>query len=537
MNLAITNGHIVTMDTSKPRTEALVVKNGKFVYVGDREGIKRYIDNTTEIIDLEGKLLLPGFIDSHMHLYPYGNTLQMVNLRDVKSIDELIDRITEFIKMKGITSNQWLKGYGWNQDNFKEKRFPNRYDLDRVSKSIPICITRGCSHIVVVNSKALELAGIHRTTKQIEGGHFDVDNNGEPLGIFRENARKLIVEKIPEPTVEEIKKIILDGAKNAIKNGITSVQTNDIKVGPGQNYMNILKAYEELREDKLLPIRVYEQCMILDFDSIEKFYHLGYKTGSGDEFFKIGPYKFMTDGSLGARTAYLSKPYSDDPTTKGISVYNQEELDKMVKKAHDLGMQIAIHCIGDGAMYMCFDSFEKAYKDNPRKDTRHGLIHCQITDKKLLNKFKELSMIAYIQPIFLNYDLHIVEDRIGKDRVGATYNWRRMYDEGIHLVNGSDCPVETLNVIEGIYSAVTRKDLNGYPENGWLPEQKLTVDEAVYGYTLGAAYTSFEEHMKGSIEVGKQADMVVLSENIYEIHPDKIKDVKVDMTFVGGKLV
>ncbi len=397
-------------------------------------------------------------------------------------------------------------------------------------------MTRACIHVVVVNSKALELIGVDKNTPHVEGGHFDIDENGEPLGIFRENARYLVYDNIEDPGVEEIKEIIIDASQNALSQGITSVQTDDFEALPGKNFENILRAYKELNENQQLPIRIYEQCLLPHMDKLNRFLEMGYRTGHGDDFFKIGPLKLLADGSLGARTAYMCEPYADDPSTSGIPVFTQEELDNLVMAGHNAEMQIAIHCIGDKIMYMAFESIEKAQKQNYRKDPRHGIVHCQITDEVLLNKFKDLEAIAYVQPIFTSTDLGIVEERIGKEKTRTSYNWKTMFNTGVHVAFSSDCPVEPFDVLPGIYAAVTRKNLEEFPEGGWMPEQRVSIDEALHAFTLGAAYASFEENIKGSIEVGKLADMVVLSEDIYEINPDKIKDVEVEMTFVGGNL-
>lgn len=537
MDLILINGKIVTMDPSNPRAEAVAVKDGKFVLVGASEEILTYKKNHTEIIDLQGKLLTPGFNDAHLHLLNYGYSLQMVDLAGAKSIDEIIKRVKNFVSKNNIEPGDWIKGKSWNHEIFTDKkRFPNRYDLDKISKEHPICLTRACLHVAVVNSKALELIGVDKNTPQVEGGHFDIDENGEPLGIFRENARYLVYDNIEDPGVEEIKEMIIKASKSALSQGITSVQTDDFEALPGKNFENVLRAYKELNETNELPIRIYEQCLLPQIEKLNTFLAMGYRTGIGDEFFKIGPLKLLADGSLGARTAYMCEPYADDPSTCGIPVFTQEELDKLVITGHNADMQIAIHGIGDKTMHMAFESIEKAQKENPKSDSRHGIIHCQITDEVLLNKFKDLGVIAYVQPIFTSTDLGIVEERIGKERAKTSYNWKTMFDKGVHVVFSSDCPVEPLDVLPGIYAAVTRKNLEEYPKEGWMPEQRVSIDEALYAFTLGAAYASFEDDIKGSIEAGKLADMVVLSEDIYEINPDKIKDVEIEMTFVGGKL-
>lgn len=539
MDKILFNGKIALMDSQNTSwSEAVAIKDRKIAKVGTNEEILQFKGKETELIDLKGRLVLPGFNDSHVHLLGYGYTLEAVDLGDTKSIDEIIGSVKEFIEKKKISKEKWVTGRGWNHDYFiNEKRFPTRYDLDKISTEHPIVLIRVCGHVLVTNSKALEILGIDKNTPQVEGGEFDLDNEGEPLGIFRENAMYLVRDQVPEPTIEEIKEMLLNAMKDFNAYGITSVQSDDFEAIPGRNYDNIMKAYKELVDEGKLTIRVYEQCLLPSVDKLNTFLAKGYKTGLGNEYFKIGPLKLLGDGTLGARTAALTKPYKDCPETKGIPIYTQEELDKIIEKAHNNGMQIAVHCIGDKIMYMVFQAIEKAILKNPRDDHRHGIVHCQITDEYLLNKFKELNVIAYIQPIFLDYDWKIVEKRVGKELMETSYNWKTLLNRGIPIACGSDAPVETFNVLYGIYEAVTRKDLTGKPLKGWLPEQKLTVEEAVYGYTKAGAYASFEENIKGSIEEDMLADLVVLSANIFEIQEDKIKDVVVDMTIFDGKIV
>ena len=538
MDLILINGKIYTMDESRTMAEAIAVENHIIKAIGSTEEILKLKKDNTIIHDLEGKALLPGFNDSHMHLVNYGYSLTQVNLIGVPTIEELNERVANFVSENQIEEGKWVRGRGWNQDYFiGEKRFPTRYDLDKISTTNPIVVTRACGHVVVANTKALKILNIGRDTKQVEGGHFDLDKDGEPTGVFRENAVGLIYNSLPTPTVEEIKNMMVKAIEHMNKEGITSVGTDDFEAFPDRNYENILKAYNELKEENKLNIRVYEQCLLPSIDRLQGFIDKGYKTSMGDNLFKIGPLKLLIDGSLGARTAALVEPYSDDPTTVGITTATEEELDSLVDLAHRNNIQVAIHGIGDKAMYMAFSSIEKSLRDNPRDDHRHGIVHCQITDEYLLDRFKELNAVAYIQPIFLDYDWKIVKDRVGEEREKTSYNWKTMVNKGVAIACGSDSPVETFDVMKGIYEAVTRKDLAGNPTDGWLPEQKLTVDEAVYGYTMGGAYASFEEDIKGSLEVGKLADMVVLSSDIFHIDEDDIKDVNIHMTILGGKIV
>jgi predicted amidohydrolase YtcJ len=359
MDLIFINGKIVTMDVSNPIVEAAFIKDRIIADIGTDSEILSYKNSDTEIIDLNGKLMVPGFNDSHMHLLNYGSSLLNVNLVGVRSIEEMIERTTKFIVDSNINSNDIIQGRGWNHDYFTEKRFPNRYDLDKISTTQPIMLTRACGHVSVVNSKALEIAGITKNTPQVDGGHFDIDENGELLGIFRENALSLVYDQIPEPSVENIKKMIMTAAANANTQGITSVQSDDLLSVTVEDFTKVIRAYTELRDEGKLTVRVNEQCLLDKVENLNKFLNMGYRTGKGDELFKIGPLKLLADGSLGARTAYMCKPYSDDPSTSGIPVYTQEDLDNLVITAHNAGMQVAVHCIGDKAIYMVLKVLKK----------------------------------------------------------------------------------------------------------------------------------------------------------------------------------
>ena len=538
MDKIFINGKIYTMDNNRNIYEAVGIIGNKIEFLGTNEELLLKKKLETEIIDLKGNLLLPGFNDTHMHLVNSGYVMTQVGLVGVNSIEDMNKKVEDYINRNKIGENQWIRGRGWNQDYFLgERRFPTRYDLDKISTDIPIVLTRVCGHAAVVNSKALEILNIKKGSPQLESGQIDLDENGEPLGIFRETAIYYIYDSMPEPSLEEVKNMMRVAIKELNKQGITSVGSDDFEALPGKSYDLIIRAYIELKEEKELSIRVYEQFLIPEIDKLEEFFAKEYRTGWGDENFKIGPLKLLIDGSLGARTAALVEPYSDDPENKGIIMLEQDELDKLVDLSSKNNSHVVIHGIGDRAINIALESFEKTLRANPNKDHRHGLVHCQITNETLLNKLKELDIIAYIQPIFLDYDWKIVRDRVGKDREKTSYNWKTMVDKGIKIACGSDAPVETFNVLYGIYEAVTRKDLEGNPKEGWLKEQSLTIDEALYGYTLGGAYSSFEEEIKGSIEIDKLADFVILSEDIFKIEEDRIKDVEVEMTVFNGEVI
>lgn len=530
------NGNIYTVTNGI--VEAFVEEKGEFLYVGSNEEALSYNEGNSELIDLEGKFVTAGFNDSHMHVLGYGYSLQMIQLSEcTSSLENLKRGIGNFIDGRELKENEWIRGRGWNHDYFTDiKRFPTRYDLDEVSTTHPICIIRACGHTCVVNSKALELAGITKDTPQVEGGVFDLDENGEPLGIFRESALSLIYDKIPTPDKDSLKNMIYDACKSLNTYGVTSAQTDDFTVFPGVNYQTVIDAYKELEKEGRLSVKIYQQSQLVDKEELTEFIQKGYKTGVGSDYFKIGPLKLLGDGSLGARTAYLTYPYSDDESTCGIAIYTQEQFDEMIEFAHKSGMQVAIHSIGDKIMYMVVEAIEKALNKYPRENHRHGIVHCQITTEELLNKFKELNLHAYIQSIFLDYDINIVEQRIGKERAKLTYNFKTLMDSGVSVSNGSDCPVELPNVMEGIQCAVTRKNLDS-TKGPFLKEQALSLEEAIKTYTIMGAYGSFEEDTKGSIEVGKVADFVVLNQDPFDVYENNIKDINVLATYIDGKLV
>lgn len=527
------NGNVYTVTNGK--AEAFIVENGKFIYVGNNNEALKHKDSDSEVIDLNNKFVTAGFNDSHMHLISTGSSLNMAELDKAKSMEELIQIGKNYLEEKNYDKGHWVSGFGWNQDYFDEPVFPTRYDLDKISTDHPIYIIRACYHIYVVNSKALEMAGITKETPQIEGGQFDVDENGEPLGIFREAAVELITSKVLPLNFEEIKESIQIAIENCNSVGITSVQSDDFWESEVP-HREIIRAFKELESENKLNIRMYQQAQFDSLDTLKNFIGEGYKTGVGSEKFKIGPLKLIGDGSLGARTAFLNQPYSDEPTTSGIGILTQEQLDEWVMYAHKNNMQIAIHAIGDKIMYMILNAYEKALKEMSRSNHRHGIVHAQITDKYILNKMKELDLQAYVQTIFIDYDSTIIESRVGKERMVDIYNFKTMLDLGINVANGSDAPVEWPTVVRGIQSAVTRAAFNSM-DKPFLPEQAMTIEESIYSYTQAGAYASFEEDFKGSIEVGKVADFIVLDEDLLAVDPFKIKDVNVLKTYLDGKLV
>ena len=528
MKTAFYNARVYTGEL--PLQEALIVENGKFSAVGSNEEI--LAQEADCVIDLGGKFVCAGFNDSHMHLLNLGQALSVAPLHlYTGSLQEMILCLQQMQPGRG----GWIIGRGWNQDFFKDvRRLPNRWDLDQVSKDHPVCAIRACGHAMAVNSKALEVLGITALTPQIPGGEI-VMEDGVPNGVLFDNAMDLVYAAVPAPEKEDIKAMLVAACKMLGSYGITSCQSDDYCVFQNTPWEVINEAYRELEETGELTVRVYEQANFTNLPALSSFTEKGNNTGIGSEFFRIGPLKMLGDGALGARTAYLTIPYADSPDTRGLSVFTPEVFDEMIGFAHEQGMQVAVHCIGDACLDLVLNSIEKALSKNPRADHRHGIVHCQITRPDQLERIAKLGLHVYAQSIFLDYDLHIVEDRVGKELASSSYSWKTLMNKGVPVSNGSDCPVEMPNVMAGIQCAVTRCDLKG---NGpYLPAEAFTMQEALDSFTKAGAKASFEETIKGMINPNMLADFVVLGENPFETKPGKLKDIPIVSTYLGGKLV
>lgn len=512
--------------------QAFVVEDGKFGYVGDSDTAMQFLMKDDTAVDLQGKFVCPGFNDSHMHVLGFGKMLRDIQLaQHTESLEEML----AYLKEQSKDSEGWILGRGWNQDYFTDvNRMPNCYDLDKVSADRPICIVRCCGHGLSVNSKALELLNLPEDFKQPEGGSIEIEN-GVPNGIFYDNAMELIYALIPAPEKEDIKKMILSACKKLNSYGITSCQTDDYCAFLNVDWSVIHEAYEELEAEGKLSVRIYEQSNITSLEDLQRFVKAGHVTGTGSEMYKFGPLKMLGDGALGARTAFLSIPYADDSTTYGIPVYSKGLMESMISYANRNEMQVAVHTIGDACLDWVLEAYEKALNEHPRDDHRHGIVHCQIMRPDQWKKIKELNLHVYAQTIFLDYDINIVEERVGKELARTSYCWKTLMKNGVSVSNGSDSPVELPDVMAGIQCAVTRKTLNGAKE--YLPEESFTIKEVIDSYTIQGARASFEEDKKGKIREGMFADFVVLSENLFEVNLDKIKNVEILETYLGGKLV
>lgn len=537
MDLIFHNGRIVTINQEQEEAQAVAIKNDKIASIGSNEQILAFKEAGSKVIDLKGRSLLPGFNDSHMHLMEYAQNRTKVDLRHCKSIEEIIETTRNFINERNINKGEWVYGWGWDHGLFQEKRMPNRQDLDQASSDHSIAITRTCCHIMSVNTLSLQKIGMEQKPAVVEGGNVDTDKQGIPTGILEEKAMKLVNDLKPPLDGEALKDLIKQAAGDFLSAGLTSVQTDDLAF-LGSDLMPLLTgAYQELESSGELNLRVNLQCLLPTVEELQAALDRGYRTGQGGLYFKIGPLKLLTDGSLGGRTALLSEPYNDRSPYQGVEVLSVERLEALVNLASENKMQVATHAIGDLAVERVLNAYEKAARRYPQSDPRYRLIHASMATKELLERFKKLDIIADIQPPFIPSDYIIVDWHLDKKRASWTYRWKDFVNRGIKLSGGSDCPVDDYPPLEGIHAAVTRQDKKGNPPGGWHPDQCLSLEEALYIYTMGSAYSSFEENDKGSITAGKFADLVVLSDDITNLEPDEIKNLQVDLTVVGGKIV
>jgi len=535
MNLILSCGKFYTMDKDNPHAEAVAIKDGIIkAVVSDADILKLKTENT-EIVELNGKAVVPGFNDSHFHMINTSGKITMVDLAGTGSIDELINRFKEFIKENNIAEGTVVIGSGWSQSFFKEKRDPTRYDLDKISDAHPIIAVRACYHICSLSSLALIHYGIDKDTAPQEGGEIVKDENGEPNGILCEHDAWKVYQSGDAFSIAELEERILIVVSHLSKMGITSVHSDDFS--ERAHYNSVYNAYVNLAKAGKLNVRVSQKCRSAKLDDYKKMLELPQVDESVAPYFKLNSVKIMADGGLGARTAYLKEDYHDDPGNRGMPLYTKEEFEAIVELAHEKDMPVAVHAIGDETIEWCMDAVKKAQRKSPKPNIRHGIIHCTVTDKKLLDDFKDNNIVAYVQPIFIDMGWDFISDRVGAEKSATIYAFKSLMDMGVKIPFGSDSPVETYNPFKNIYCAVTRKGLQGLPGSGFNPTEALSVHEAVYAYTTDGAYASYEEDVKGIIKPGMYADMAVLERDIFESEPERLKDTEVEMTIFDGKIV
>jgi predicted amidohydrolase YtcJ len=527
-SLVLLNGKIWTVNDAQPRAEAVACLGGRIVAVGSNGEIRKWIGAGTEVIDLGGKLVLPGFNDAHVHFFSGGENLASVQLRDAKSEDEFRRRIAEFAAKQ--PAGRWITGGDWDHENWTPARLPTRQLIDAVTTGHPVFVNRLDGHMALANSQALHLAGITRDTPDPPGGTIVRDAAGEPTGVLKDAAMERMYRTIPAPSQDQIADAVRAAMRYAAENGVTSVQ--DMSAAP-----EILRVYQTLLAHGGLTIRISGHQPLAAWQRLAA---VGLHADFGGEKLHIGGLKGFADGSLGSTTALLFEPYLDAPNTSGLA--NSEMIPESKMQAHILdadraGLQVAVHAIGDKANHIILDMYEEAERQNGARDRRFRIEHAQHLRMEDIPRFGKLHVIASMQPYHCIDDGRWAEKRIGPERAKGTYAFRALLDSGAVLAFGSDWDVAPMVPLMGIYAAATRRTLDGKHPNGWVPEQKISVAEAIRAYTMGSAYASFDEQIKGSIEPGKLADMVVVSDDILSMPAAEIEKTRVETTVFDGKVI
>ncbi len=490
--------------------------------------------NEADMTDLQGCFVCAGFNDSHMHLLNFGKALDGADLSaHTGSLQDLKDCLRRHLADRWPGAGGWLLGRGWNQDYFSDTdRMPDRHDLDEVSDQVPIMITRTCGHCCVLNTPALEAAGITPESIDPNGGRIG-RKDGVPDGRLYENAVGIPGEVIPVPSLKEIKDLIKNAAGRVNSYGITSVQTDDYGVFSGLDPLVVNRAYRELIGSGELTVRVHEQCNLGGAAELRDFVARGGTEAEEDVFFSAGTVKILGDGSLGSRTARLTSVYPGTDE-RGILIFSDEEMREQICIAAANGMNTVVHAIGDGCLDQVLDAFEYARSRYPG-ERRDGIIHCQVSRADQLKRIADLGLCVYAQSVFLDYDNHIVEALVPAETASTSYSWKTLLGYGVNVSNGSDCPVEYPDVLKGIQCAVTRTSMDG--TGPYLPDQAFTVTEAIDSFTSSSAFASSEESIKGKIVPGMLADFTVLDSDPFNTDPFSISSIKVMSTWVGGKRV
>ena len=530
-DLVILNAKMWTVDRQNSLAEAIAIQGNKIIAVGWSDEIKKYVGQQTRIIDAGGKLLLPGFNDAHLHFIGGGLSLLKVDLSGKKTEQEILEKISE--KAALLPHGHWITGRGWDHTLFNEGKWPHKSVLDHAAPNHPVFVRRIDGHVGWANSRALKIAGINNDTKNPQGGEIvRLENNNDPIGILKETAMDLVQKWIPEDSQEDKYQAAINAIKLANSYGITSVQDN--------SDLSSVKIYRKIKDKGQLTVRISEW---MDFELSSNpdslFSQLRrFSEYCDDRFIRIGLLKGFLDGTLGSRTASFFEPYNDAPNTTGLPQYSQEELTRRICAVDSLGFQIGLHAIGAKATWMALNGFEEAIKRFGKRDSRHRVEHAQVIRPQDMQRFAELGVIASMQPTHCTSDLRWAEDRLGHERCKGAYAWKSMLEKNSHLAFGTDWPVEPLDPMRGLYSAVTRQHIeSGEPEGGWFPEQRLTLADAIRSYTLEPAFAEFQENVKGSISVGKYADLVLLSQDIFSIPAEEILNTVVEMTVFDGKIV
>jgi predicted amidohydrolase YtcJ len=531
-DLVLVGGKVWTVDPAKPQAEAVAVWRDRILTVGTDADVKALVGPNTRVIDLKGRRVVPGFYDSHVHWLGGGSSLAQVDLKDAKDEAEFGRRLKEFDAK--LPRDRWLVGGNWDHDRSFGGQLPTAATVDRYVKDRPVFIRRYDGHMALANSAALKLAGVTAETKEVPGGViYRLPDGKTPSGVLKDNAMSLVGRLIPPPGDEEILEAVLAAQRYAASVGVTSVQDMD---GSGaETRRRLFRVLQRLAREGRLTCRVDLRWPIAAHKELAA---VGAEANFGSNFVRIGGVKGFMDGSLGSSTAKMFEPYEGEPQNVGVYVTPPDTMRAMIRSADAAGINVCVHAIGDEANARLLDLFTDAAKGNGARDRRFRIEHVQHLRPADYPRFKELGVVASMQPYHVIDDGRWAEGRIGKRRCASSYAYRSLLDAGAKLAFGSDWPVAPLDPLPGIDAAVNRRTLDGKHPGGWFPEQRITVAEAVEAYTLGSAYGGFQENERGSITPGKLADLVVLSRDILDpAEQDRITETRVELTVVGGKVV
>lgn len=517
----ISNANIWTGDDSNPSAQVMAIAGDSILAVGSNIEIEKYKGPGTEVIDLNGAFVTPGFIDCHVHFLTGGFNLSGVQLREAKTKEEFVNRIKAFAET--VPVGTWILGGDWDHENWGGE-LPTRQWIDEVTPNHPVWVTRLDGHMSLANTAALKAAGVDQSVKDVEGGTIVRDANGNLTGIFKDNATNIIDRHVPEPSPEQVDNALQAAMKYVASFGVTSVH----------HMAGYMDALERARKNSNMITRIYAMYPISQWQALDEKIK---QEGRGDKWLKIGGLKGFVDGSLGSHTAAFFEPFTDAPDDTGLWVNTPEQLYTWISAADKAGLHLMIHAIGDSAINTLLNIYERVEQENGSKDRRFRIEHAQHIAPADFSRFASLNIIPSMQPYHAIDDGRWAEKVIGPERIKTTYAFKSLFDVGAKVAFGSDWFVAPPTPLEGIYAAVTRRTIDDQNPEGWVPEQKITVEQALIAYTRNAAYASFDENIKGTLTAGKLADFVVLSDDLRTISPEQIRYVRVLKTWVGGKEV
>ncbi len=525
-DLILLEARIHTMDAARPRAEAVAVRGGRFVHVGDSAGAMALRGPSTQVRDLGGATVLPGLTDAHGHVAGLGFAMERLDFTGTRSAEAIAEQVR--LKAASTPPGTWIRGRGWDQNDWERKEFPSSRLLDEAAPRHPVALDRVDGHAVWVNGSALHLAGVTRHTPDPPGGRILRDESGGPSGVLVDAAEGLVTSRIPPPTREQTRAALQRGMRRCLESGLTSV--HDAGVSAGE-----LEVYRELLVDGDFPFRVYAM-LADDAELVRDRLSRPPEIGLGDGRLTVRAVKLYMDGALGSRGARLLRPYADEPSTSGLSITAPARLEDLTRGAARAGFQLCVHAIGDRGNREALDAFERGLGEAARGGHRFRIEHAQVLDPADVPRLAALRVIASMQPTHATSDMPWAEARLGPERLAGAYAWRSLIDSGARVACGSDFPHESESPLLGLWAAVTRQDPDGRPPDGWLPRQRMTREQAVRCFTVEAAYAAFEEETRGSIAPGRLADMTVLSEDVLQGPVRRILDAQVLMTIVGGRI-